>query len=1500
MQSGRSLGARACCVLAVMATLGMHGSPHAVAQTVINVPPEFAPSTISAGTTLNLLDGGMVYSLHGQAGSQINILGGEGNEVSTAAGAALQMSGGKVRDLHISGAGTLSGGGVGFLITWENATTNISGGAVDTLDTQLTATLNLHGVDFRLNGAVIPGLNAVGDSVPLNLQYGDVLTAQLADGTALAHHEFHFGGGTRIEPGTLHLIRSAAPPAPTPGVIDVTTQSSLPFVGDGQTAVVSEGGSLREHFRAGPGSRVEVNGGYVNLDFHAIGAEVVVNSGGIAHDFHAYEGTVVTVNGGGMNDSRIFRDAVLNVAGGEYVGALLPGATMNVTGGTILRTFGQEGSIANIYDGQIDDFSTQGHVNVTGGNFERFNVQEGTADVRGGVFNDSVFEVRIDAELTLHASDFRLNGTLLPNLDSIGETQLMTLGSQDVLSGVFADGTPFIFSGAEGRIEEPLRLTRSAGYTPGASVINVPTDPAPQGLHHGQTLILDDGGALPKNFSASHGSALEIKGGTVGHNLELIGATADVTGGVLASVDVFQGGVINLGGDADGGQFAAYSGGVVNVTGGSENGRRGFDARPGGEINISGGVHYGGFTAENARVNISGGSLGGYQQGSSATSSSVVTQSGGSINALSLYDGSTLTSTGGEIGMLSVGNVVQVELDGTRIGRLYAHSDSVIEVDSGNISEIDNLGSTIRLRGGALGDSHEWIDGVVELEGYDFQVNGTPVSGLSAVGETTSFSYTPGTTFTGKLSDGTPFIMSPSDQAHVFNTQGGTVRLKQTAAAPLTPVINVPSDPVPFGAGAGQTVIVHDGGELYDNFTAAPGSTVEINGGAVGANFEAHGSDVAMTGGVAGEYLDVFEGAEVTVSGGTVGRHWEAHRGGTLNVVGGQLDHQGRIMGGVLNLSAGSIGSSVDALNQAVVNISGGTVDSELSIGGGSIANVSGGDVGSSFDIGAGSSANVSGGRLRGLEARTGSDVDLSGGRIDWIQTYSGAHVDIRGGAFGDNFYVYQGTDASMYGSGFEINGAPVAGLSQPGDEISVTIAANQVFTGTLADGTPFVFSPADAPDSPGTLKLRYASPVASPPTIDVPSDASPLGVHAGQTLTLNAGGNLGDHFGAGRGSVVNILDGAVGRNFEAYQATVNVEGGQIGGDFDAFAGSVVNISGGSVGFNFDAFAGSAVNVDGGSIDQLDALNGSTLEVAGGRIGRLTGSAGSKTDWLGGVIENVTMSSSASVALDVYGVDFKLNGVPITGLNLEGDSKLFNLPAGGVLTGTLADGTPMIVGLGSQSSLANGTTRLNRSAPPAPPTPVFQQVSGGQGPFAIGVGQTLELKDAGVLPASFIAGAGSTLKIEGGAVGANLKAFDADIQITGGQFGSVNFLAGTDVDIYGGAIPSNGLNIQAGASIDIYGTQFLLNGQPIAGFGGVGDSHLLTQRNQTLTAILADGSTLQWFLRLPSTSPRNPVPGVSADAFLTLHLVPEPAGALLATMATLTALAFRRSAGRRR
>ena len=97
--------------------------------------------------------------------------------------------------------------------------------------------------------------------------------------------------------------------------------------------------------------------------------------------------------------------------------------------------------------------------------------------------------------------------------------------------------------------------------------------------------------------------------------------------------------------------------------------------------------------------------------------------------------------------------------------------------------------------------------------------------------------------------------------------------------------------------------------------------------------------------------------------------------------------------------------------------------------------------------------------------------------------------------------------------------------------------------------------------------------------------------------------------------------------------------------------------------------------------------------------------------------------------------------------------------------------------------------------------------------------------------------------------------------------------------ISGGLLPTS-FRVDEGAVVDIFGSSFLLNNQPIAGLKQLGDSLVLTARGgQTLKAILADGSLLQWQLTSP-LSPRTPF-GFSAQAILRLHLVPEPTAALL-------------------
>ena len=72
----------------------------------------------------------------------------------------------------------------------------------------------------------------------------------------------------------------------------------------------------------------------------------------------------------------------------------------------------------------------------------------------------------------------------------------------------------------------------------------------------------------------------------------------------------------------------------------------------------------------------------------------------------------------------------------------------------------------MRLFGGTMADGHEWLTGVGELHGYDFQIDGVAIPGLDAVGNTIPLSVPEGSFFSGVLSDGTPFAMPGNDEFH--------------------------------------------------------------------------------------------------------------------------------------------------------------------------------------------------------------------------------------------------------------------------------------------------------------------------------------------------------------------------------------------------------------------------------------------------------------------------------------------------------------------------------------------------------------------------------------------------------------------------------------------------------------------------------------------------------------------------------------------------------------
>ncbi|MFV1967916.1 MAG: PEP-CTERM sorting domain-containing protein [Pirellulaceae bacterium] len=442
---------------------------------------------------------------------------------------------------------------------------------------------------------------------------------------------------------------------------------------------------------------------------------------------------------------------------------------------------------------------------------------------------------------------------------------------------------------------------------------------------------------------------------------------------------------------------------------------------------------------------------------------------------------------------------------------------------------------------------------------------------------------------------------------------------------------------------------------------------------------------------------------------------------------------------------------------------------------------------------------NILGGAVgKDFDAAPGSAVNISGGSVDWsFNANGGSAVTISGGTIGDDFSAKSGSAVTISGGEFRSNGVPIDGLENEGDTVSFNVPSYSFLSGTLADGTPFAFSRLDRASrdsfASDVLTLETATlPPVGPALITASTDRVPFGIRQGQRLRVDSGGVVPDSFNAGRGSTVVVeVGGRVGRNFEAVDAQVNISGGSVGALFDAFSGSTVTISGGSVGVLFDAFSGSTVNISGGSVGgRFTAYTGSTVRISGGAFGEV-------------------FKADSNSAVTISGGEFFVNGVPVGGLESEGDTVSLDVPVGALLTGTLADGTPLAFFHGSSTSddaIARGVLTLE-AAPLPPVGPALITASTDAVPLGIRQGQTLRVDFGGVVADNFNAGPGSTVNVEpGGRVGRNFEAIGAEVNVFGGSVGGLfDMFSGSRVAITGGLF-SDARAI--GSTVDISGGSF--------------------------------------------------------------------------------------------
>ena len=517
-------------------------------------------------------------------------------------------------------------------------------------------------------------------------------------------------------------------------------------------------------------------------------------------------------------------------------------------------------------------------------------------------------------------------------------------------------------------------------------------------------------------------------------------------------------------------------------------------------------------------------------------------------------------------------------------------------------------------------------------------------------------------------------------------------------------------------------------------------------------------------------------------------------------------------------------GSSGATSRNIEVNIQGGTVGEKFKARRGSTINISGGIFGGGALMYAGSTVNLSGGTIQRSPNgfRVKGNMTMTGGTVGHFRASSGSIVDIYGGALGFGFGTFDST-VTLFGGDFRLDGGLLPGLERDGDTISLNLPATAQLTGILSDGTPFAFSDADSDYiRDGTLRLtRTPLPPVEPELITASTDPVPLGIRSGQTLVVDAGSFVPDHFNAGSGSTIEIgPGGTVGENFDAAGAVINMTGGVVGSELTLYKDTILTVSGGSIGARAHALGESTVNILGGNMESLKVFAGSNVRIAGGAMG-----------------DNIGHGSKPGSSVRVIGSDFRVNGETVLELH---DGDILTLPRAydTTLTGVLRDGTPFAF------SAADHGTRPSEwvieKAPIQPIGPPLITASTDPVPLGIRMGQSLVVDAGGGVPNNFVAAPGSFVDVQpGGVVGTNLEVMGAVVEITGGEVGAYMDVFGGGVASISGGLVGREMQVMDGGRIDVsggtIGSSLFVEKEGIADIsGGAVDGHIFVESGGTL------------------------------------------------------------------
>ena len=255
------------------------------------------------------------------------------------------------------------------------------------------------------------------------------------------------------------------------------------------------------------------------------------------------------------------------------------------------------------------------------------------------------------------------------------------------------------------------------------------------------------------------------------------------------------------------------------------------------------------------------------------------------------------------------------------------------------------------------------------------------------------------------------------------------------AAAQTLPsgVINAPPTVIGDNESIGSDTILNvmEGGSVGANFEAMSGSIVNVSGGAIGDDFTAINSTVNF-------------------SSGTIGGFFRALQDSTVNITGG--DPGALVVGSdsVANINSGIDGVFLTAAGGGVININAGKTDGVISIFDGGVMNVNGGEIEGGPVVNPGGQINLNDGTMESVTLISGFFV-MNGGTITGSVGANRGSVILRGGTVEGGLGI--GRALTIEGTEFYLDGVMID--LEPGVR-TVIPDRDVVLSGLLADGTPF------------------------------------------------------------------------------------------------------------------------------------------------------------------------------------------------------------------------------------------------------------------------------------------------------------------------------------------------------------------------------------------------------------------------------------------------------------